>query len=179
MLWTTSYIISQALTIFAYVVLGISFFRCNKREIQVLNIVSCIFFSGGFFLLRAYSGVAMQVIITLHLLVFILLRREKESVFSVALTLAAMTAVAFFTYETPLSMLSVGGSFVYMTSLCQQKSLNFKLLNTASCILWLAYQIYIYSIFGIILEVLLLASTIAGAAREVRQREKILPPEPE
>ena len=71
------YIMSQIFIIFDYIFLGISYQMKNYRKILILNIIALIFACLSYFCLRAYSGVAMNIVAILRNIIFIV-NEKKE-----------------------------------------------------------------------------------------------------
>ena len=64
--------------------------------------------------------------------------------------------------------MSVFATMLYTYSVWQKKTSIYKILGIPVGIIWISYNIYIVSIFGIILEVVLLISAIIGIVREYK-----------
>ena len=77
---------------------------------------------------------------------------------------------AILTYDGFLSLLSVFATALYTFSVWQKKTNIYKLLGIPIGILWVSYNIYIMSIFGIILEAILLICSITGYLLERRKQ---------
>lgn len=77
---------------------------------------------------------------------------------------------AIFTYDGFLSLLSVFATALYTFSVWQKKTNIYKLLGIPIGILWILYNIYIMSIFGVILETILLICCITGYLLEKRRK---------
>ena len=69
---------------------------------------------------------------------------------------------AIFSYNGILSLLSVAATMLYTYSVWQTKTLIYKKCGIFVSILWIAYNIYIMSLFGIILESILLIFSTTG-----------------
>ena len=76
---------------------------------------------------------------------------------------------AIFTYEGVLSLLSVIATMLYTLSVWQKNPKVYKLLGIPIGILWIAYNIYVMSIFGIILETILLICSSTGYLLEIKK----------
>lgn len=76
-----------------------------------------------------------------------------------------------FTYDGFLSLLSVFATMLYTYSIWQKKTSIYKILGLPIGILWIAYNIYIMSIFGIILETILTISAIYGYFKEKKNKQ--------
>ena len=77
-----------------------------------------------------------------------------------------------FTYDGLLSLLSVIATMTYTYSVWQKKTNVYKFLGIPVGILWILYNIYVKSIFGVILESILLIASITGYLVEVKKQKK-------
>ena len=69
-------------------------------------------------------------------------------------------------------LLSVVGTMFYTYSVWQKKTIIYKFMGIPVGISWIIYNIYIMSIFGIILESILLVSSTIGYILEVKEMRK-------
>ena len=67
-------------------------------------------------------------------------------------------------------MMSVVATMLYTYSVWQKKTNVYKILGIIIEIVWIIYNIYISSIMGIVLHVLLSMSAIIGFIRECRKK---------
>jgi len=79
---------------------------------------------------------------------------------------------AIYTYEGFLSLMSVFATMLYTYSVWQKKTSVYKILGVPVGIIWIIYNVYIASIFGIILEIVLLISAIIGIIREYKLKKE-------
>ena len=82
---------------------------------------------------------------------------------------------AIFTFEGILSLVSIFATMVYTYSVCQKDTKIYKLLGIPVGILWVIYNSYVKSIFGIILEGILLICSISGyiiEKKNIKRKEK-------
>lgn len=78
---------------------------------------------------------------------------------------------AVFSYDGPLSLLSVLATMINTYSVWQKKINIYRLLGVVTGILWVFYNIYIMSIFGIILETILLICSTTGYILSIRKNK--------
>ena len=78
---------------------------------------------------------------------------------------------AAFTFEGFLSLFSIFATMVYTYSVWQKNIKVYKFAGILVSVCWITYNLYVKSVFGVILESALLICTIIGCIREVR-REK-------
>ena len=81
-------------------------------------------------------------------------------------------AFAILTYNGILSMMSVVATMLYTFSVWQKNTKVYKLLGIPIEAIWIVYNIYIFSIFGIILESILAISTVIGYLREKNNKKE-------
>ena len=165
MLWTPAYITSQIITVFAYILLIITFFMHNRKCILFFKIASCGLWIVSFLLLNAYSGMIMMVINTI--LFLLLLSDERQKKINIIKLMAFFCNIilisAIFTCDSVPSLLPILSTLIHTYSICQRNIVVYKVINIIVSVLWLVYNIYIWSVFSIGLESILLASTIAGS----------------
>ena len=148
---TITYIMSQIFTIITYLLLALTYYPKKRSSILIIAFLSTVTNAIVYILLDAYTGLAMCGVSILKNIVF--------------LTIIS----TIFTYEGPLSLLSVFANVVYIYSCWQRNPITYKLLGIPTEILWVLYNIYIKSIFGIILEIIVLICSIAAYMSEIKK----------
>lgn len=174
---TTAYIASQVFTIITYVLLAATYYAKNRKAVLVISFLSLIANGIAYILLNAYTGLAMCIVALIRNIIFIVDERKngkrdeinkKDIIILIILYLVSIIS-AVFTYEGFLSLLSVFATMLYTYSVWQKKTNIYKLLGIPIGILWILYNIYIISIFGIILEAILLICSITGYIIEMKK----------
>ena len=79
---------------------------------------------------------------------------------------ALMITISIFTFNGFLSLMSVLATMLATYALWQKNTKIYKILGIPISALWIIYNIYIKSIFGIVLECILMTSAIIGFVRE-------------
>lgn len=175
-----TYIISQIFTIIMYALLAISYYAKERKKVLILSFLSLIANGIAYILLNAYSGLAMCALALVRNIIFIVDenkngKREKITKKDIAIliilyTIAIISAV--FTYEGFLSLFSIFATMLYTYSVWQKKTRVYKFLGIPIGILWMLYNFYIKSIFGVILEAILFICSVTGYILEVRKSKK-------
>lgn len=175
--FTTTYLVSQIVTIIMYILLAITYQVKNRKTVLILNFLALIANGIAYILLDAYTGLAMCIIALLRNTIFLIDEKkngktEKNNKKDIAIlvilyTLSIISAI--FTYDGFLSLLSVFATMLYTYSVWQKKTKIYKLLGIPIGILWTLYNFSIGSIFGVILEMALLVSSMIGYILEVRR----------
>lgn len=88
------------------------------------------------------------------------------------LVLVAIGVVTVFTYEGPLSLLSVAATVLYEISIWQKSTKVYKFMGIPVAFCWMAYNGFERSIFGVICELAMFVASIVGYMREVKARKK-------
>ena len=78
---------------------------------------------------------------------------------------------AIFTYNGFLSLLSIFATMLYTYSVWQKKTIVYKICGIFVSILWILYNIYVMSLFGIILESILLIASATGYFIELKSKK--------
>ena len=167
------YVMSQVFTILMYALLGITYQVKSRRKILILSIFSNASQGIAYLLLNAKSGFVMCVLAILRetAMMFILdkIKDEKKSkrayLCVIIVFYIAMIISAIFTYEGILSMLSILATAIYTYSIWQKNEKVYKALGTPIGICWIVYNIFVKSIFGVILESIILICSIVGYVR--------------
>ncbi len=175
------YILSQIFIIISYIFLIFTYQTKNRKSILVYNFVSLILTGLSYVFLSAYSGLAMVGVAIIRNIIFLINEKKngkseknttKDYIILAVLYLISII-FAIFTYNGVLSMMSVVATVLYTFSVWQKNTKVYKLLGMPIEAIWIVYNIYIFSIFGIILESILAISTVVGYLRELREKKHI------
>ena len=171
---TVNYVLSQVFTILMYVLLGLTYYAKDRKKVLILSFISVIANGIAYVFLSAWSGLAMCILALIRNIIFLVDekkngKRDKINKFDI-IVLSIISAII--TYEGFLSLLSVFATMLYTVSVWQKKTNIYKLLGIPVGILWILYNIYIMSIFGIILESILLICSSTGYILEIRKNKK-------
>jgi len=167
---STPYILSQIFTIITYMLLAATYFVKNRKKILVINFISIIANMIAYIFLNAWTGVAMCIIALIRNIIFLIDNKKNNNQASttfkdilILLILYTISIIsAIFTFDGIFSLLSVFATMLYTYSVWQKSSKTYKLLGIPVGILWILYNIYVKSLFGIILESLLLICSTTG-----------------
>lgn len=174
--WNVTYVLSQVFTILMYGLLAITYYVKNRKTVLVLSFLSLIANAIAYILLKAYSGLAMCVIALVRNIYFLMDEKKngkqdeitKKDIFVLVILYIISIISAVFTYEGFLSLFSVFAKMLYTYSVWQKKTSIYKLCGIPVGILWVAYNLYVKSVFGVILEGILLVSSSIGFWLESR-----------
>ena len=167
------YIISQIFVIISYTFLSFTYFSKDKKKILIMSCASVLFNAIAFMLLGAMSGLAMSVVGIIRNIIFLIRGKNEKINYVDGLILsfffAIMIASIIFTYSGVFSMFSILGTIIYTYSAWQKSPRIYKILGIPSSICWIIYNIYVASIFGTILESILLVFEIVGVTQSCKK----------
>ena len=177
---TITYIISQIFTIINYTLVASTYYYKNRKTILIINFLSVVAEGCSYLFLQAYTEFAMCIVALIRNLIFVIDERKnhKQDTISkkdimILITLYGIIIFSvIFTYDGILSLLSVVATMLYTYSVWQKKTKVYKLLGMPIGVLWILYNIFIKSIFGILLESILLLCSITGYILEKKKIEQ-------
>lgn len=170
------YILSQIFTIIMYGLLAWTYFIKNKRKIVIVSVLSLIANVIAYVLLGAWTGLAMCIVALLRNYYILWEEKkygkreklEKRDYIFLAIVYLGIILATIPTYEGFLSLLSVFATSVYTYSIWQKSTKVYKFCGIPVGILWIAYNAYVRSVFGVILEAILLVASVVGYIAEVK-----------
>ncbi len=178
---TATYIISQIFAILMYALLASTYYLKNRKAVLTINILSMVAQAISFICLKAYTGLAMDIVAIIRNIVFMIDEKKngkseqntkKDVIILVALYLITIL-LSIFTYNGLPSLFSVFGTFLYTYSVWQKNTNTYKLFGIPTSMSWIAYNIYIKSIFGGILEGIVLLCSGVGYLLAKRKSNKV------
>ena len=168
-----TYIMSQVFTILMYALLGVTYQVKSRRKILILSIFSNAFQGIAYLLLNAKSGFVMCVLAILRGTAMMLIsdkikdeKKSKRAYLCVIIVFYICAIIsAKITYEGIWSMLSIIATLIYTYSIWQKNEKVYKVLGTPVSICWVAYNFFVKSAYGVILESVILICSIVGYVR--------------
>lgn len=176
---TLTYVLSQIFVIINSALLMSTYQLKSRKSILIVSFMALLANGVVYTLLSAWSGLAMVFVAMTRNIIFMLDERKngksdkttKKDIAILTILYIISIISAIFTYEGILSMMSVLATMLYTYSVWQKKTNVYKVLGIIIEIIWIIYNIYIFSILGIVLDVLLLTSAIIGLIREYKVKE--------
>ena len=178
--FTITYILSQIFIIFNYIFLVITYQLKDRKKILLFNICSLTSAGLSYICLSAYTGLAMVIIALFRNVVFIINEKKngisdvitKNDIYMLIVIYMLTIVLAYFTYDSFLSLMSVFATSLYTYSVWQKNTKVYKWLGIPISVIWIIYNLYIKSLFGIILEIVLMSSALIGIIREEKYSKK-------
>lgn len=155
------YIITQIIGLIAFIISLFAYHRKTKKSIFSTMIISNILNIIHYLLLGAYSGCITKVIAVLRDS-FIILKGEKKSLdkrYFLILFIILYFISMYFTYNNILSVFPIVAAIIYLIFIWDGNEIKIKKVAFSCYFLWLIYNIYVFSIAGIIANVISIIST--------------------
>lgn len=160
------YILSQLFVIISYILLALTYLKNKRNEVLIISTCSLIASEISYFLLSAYTGVAMVAIAIIRNIVFYFDNKSdkisKKDILILIILYIITFISAIYTYDGIMSLFSVLETVLYTFSIWQKNTNIYKYIGIPTSISCIIYHIYIKSIFGIILETIVLISEVIG-----------------
>ena len=157
------YILSQLLVIICYLLLGITYLNNNRKSILIIGIYSLIALGISYLLLSAYTGVAMVAIAIIRNIIFYYEEKSFKKNLTILIIIYLISIFfAIITYDGIKSLFSLLETMLYTYSLWQKNPKAYNIIGIPTSISCIIYHILIKSLFGIILETIVLISDITG-----------------
>lgn len=164
-----TYIISQILVIIYYLIYSGTFHLKDSNKILIFGIIATIISSISYVLLNAYTGMAMCFVAIIRNLLF---QKNKRNTLGLYLIFILTLIASIFTFNSYFCLFNIVATLIYTYALWQKNTKTYKLLGIIVNGLMIVYNIYIKSIFGVILISIALISSIVGFLKENKYKEK-------
>lgn len=162
MQFSISYIISQILVILYYLIYSSTFHLKENKKILIFGIVATVLSSMSYFLLSAYTGMAMCFIAIIRNILFY---KNKKNIKYFIIIIIITLFFSIFTYSGWFCLFNILATLIYTYALWQENNKKYKLLGILVNGLMIIYNIYIQSIMGVILISVSFISSIVGYIR--------------
>lgn len=184
MLITWTYLWSQILTVIEYGLLGATYFAKKRKLVVVLDIISMAAGIGAYILLGADLGLAMSAVILVANFYYLwdewyekieAKRRKKPRMIGghqlrdyvvLVAVLVVIAGLTVLTYDGPLSLLSVAATVLYEISIWQNGTRMYKFLGIPVALCWMLYNVFIFSVAGIVSEGIIFLAAVVGYWRD-------------
>lgn len=158
-----NYILSQFFIVLSYFIFALTYYVKTRKGILLFNTLSIFSIGTGFWILGAYTGMAMGSISLTRNFALVLYEKKmgiatytRKSEWALLAFLYLLTGiVAYFSFTSLFSLLAVFPTALYTFSIFQKSTKVYRFLGIFVSGSWVLYNIYVLSLFGIILESIL------------------------
>lgn len=174
--WTMEYIISQVLVLMVYACLIATYFQKKRMNILNTNVIAHFLQIVSFILLHGLTGVFMNIFYIIRDSFLAIdyknerKRSRKEDILIIIIFLIIILVLSIISYNGWQSLLSILATIISTIAIWQKSPKIYKALGIPTSLCWLGYNIFLKSVFAIILESILLISTITGYLIERKRK---------
>jgi hypothetical protein len=167
------YIIAQVIGFVGFIITLIAYHRKTKEAIFKNMIVANTMDILHYLLLGAYTGCLTKVIALIRNIIIVFKEKKKflQSYFVLVLFILIYVFAGIFTYTDIWSIFPIFAAVIYMIAVWNGDELTVKKTAFACYFLWLIYNIFVYSIAGIVSNIVSIISTFI-AIRNASFKEK-------
>ena len=179
---TTQYILSQVVIIFVYLFLSLTYCVKSRRLILAFSFLSNFLNSIAFILLGAYTSSAMCAISIFRDIIFLIDEKingksaniTKKDIALLALVYGICTIAIISTFNGFSSLLYATGSMLYTFSIWQKNNKLYRFMGIPVTLIVIVDSILLKSIFGVILQGVVLIVSIAGFVSQKENKEILI-----
>lgn len=161
---------SQFFVVISYILLATTYLKNKRKTILIIGTSSLIALEISYILLSAYIGVAMVAVAIIRNIIFYFDENIngksgkicKKDIIILIILYSITIIFAIFTYDGLTSLFSVLETILYTFSIWQKNPNVYKYMGVPTSISCIIYHIYIKSVFGVILETIVLISEVIG-----------------
>lgn len=149
------------------IIASIISFQCKKhKSILFFRTMNELFFGIQYFLLGAYTGMAMNIVGCVRNTVFTKeIVRGKKTILSTVTFSLLFVVFGIVTWQGFKSMLIIVAKVLSTVAYGNKNTTFVRIMIFITCTSWLIYNCYVNSIAGIICEAFTLISLVAGVIR--------------
>ena len=173
------YFISQVLVCLCYIFLGLTYVTKKRNLILYFCLIALVFNGLHYSLLKAWAGVGVVIVAIIRNIIFLIQQKIKAldkyviDDWIILIFLMIISVVfAVITYDTIFSLFTIAASILYTISVWQKNVKAYKIMGIIASMLSIVYFIYIWSIVGIILEILLCSTSIVFTIIYIKNEKK-------
>lgn len=167
-----NYIISQIFIVLCFAMIGVSYLAKNRKLVLFYSLISVLFNAMSYFCLSAWTGFAMIAVALLRNLLFMFENRITNKklwtetkiklfkIISLVFLVSISIVFAIVTFDTIFSLFAVFSTITYTYALWQDNVNTYKKLGMVAEISGLIYYAFIKSLFGVILEFIVIVVSI-------------------
>lgn len=176
-----NYILSQIFIILCYAMIGVSYLAKNRKAVLIYSLISVVLNGLSYFLLSAWTGLAMIGVAIIRNILFMIqdkmmtshrFNENKIKIFkniTLALLIVISIIFAVITYNQIFSLFAVLSTLMYTYALWQDKVSSYRVFGLVAEISGLVYCAFIHSIFGVILELVVIIVSVINLIKHYKQ----------
>lgn len=162
-----SYITSQVLVIVYYIIYSSTYHLKDTNKILKFGIIATIINAISYIFLNAYTGMAMCIVAIIRNLLF---TKDKKNTRNLIIIIILTILCSILTFDSYFCLFNIIATMIYTYALWQKNTKVYKLLGIIVNGLMVIYDVYLKSIFGVILVAISFISSIIGYLMEIKKK---------
>lgn len=159
---SSTFLIAQCIGIIALTFNVIASLGKTRKQILIGQLLGPVFFAVHFFLLAAYVGALVNLIVLLRTIIF---QRTKHSIFWLVLFIGALVCVLTFTSKGLITAFPVLGTMIGTYALWRDNPAAIRFFFVLSAIIWVPYTILVNSYAGLVNQIIVSVALLIGIYR--------------
>lgn len=144
-----------------YFLLALSFYKKEKKEILIMQVISYIFFTIHYYLLNAITGTMCNILGLISLvIIYYLSVKNKNKKTIVLIMIPILLIISLLTYQNIFSIFPIIAVIISLLSFINDNENIIRFIGIISAIGWLIYAIVYHSYVAIIFEIFIIISTV-------------------
>ena len=149
------------------IIASIISFQCKKhKSILFFRTLNEFFFAIQYFMLCAYTGMAMNLVGCMRNIVFTTqVSKNQKTTLTTIIFSTLFFVFGVYTWQGPKSILIIVAKILSTIAFGNKNTTNVRGILFVTCTSWLIYNYCVFSIAGVLCEAFTLCSLIAGIIR--------------
>ncbi len=165
------FILIQIIGGLGYLLLALSYYKKDKKNILLLQILSYVMFVIHYYLLGGITGSICNLLgLVGFLIIYFFENKTKKLPILIIPIVLGIIIISLFTFKDLYSIFPIFASISVLISFLEKDTHVIRLIGVFSAICWLVYAVYCNSYVAIIFEVLLLLSTFISVLKNNRKK---------
>ena len=144
-----------------YFLLALSFYKKEKKEILIMQVISYIFFTIHYYLLNAITGTMCNILGLISLvIIYYLSVKNKNKKTIVLIMIPILLIISLLTYQNIFSIFPIIAVIISLLSFINDNENIIRFIGIISAIGWLIYAIVYHSYVAIIFEIFIIISMV-------------------
>ena len=144
-----------------YFLLALSFYKKEKKEILLMQVIAYIFFTVHYYLLNAITGTICNILglISLVIIYYLSIKNKKKDRI-VLVMIPILLGISILTYQNIYSIFPIISIIISLLSFINDDENIIRFIGIISAIGWLIYAIVYHSYVAIAFEIFTIISTV-------------------
>ncbi len=144
-----------------YFLLALSFYKKEKKEILLMQVIAYIFFTIHYYLLNAFTGTICNILglISLLIIYYCSIKNKKKDKI-VLIMIPILLGISILTYQNIYSIFPIISIIISLLSFINDDENIIRIIGIISAIGWLIYAIVYHSYVAIAFEIFTIISTV-------------------